>query len=274
MKKFDVKQHVTDRIIERLENVGEFEMPFDSFRSVNFKTKKAYRGINILLLGFAGRSTPYWGTKKQWASVDASKKSGETGTQIVFWNMIEIEEDDGEIKKIPFAKYFRVYNADQVDGWEAPESNKIDETEVVASADDFFSVLNIETEVGCKACYIPSRDLVQMPARKDFHATKTSSATECYYSTLAHEYTHATSHKSRCDRDMKSYAAEELVAEIGAAVLCGQLGISNEMRDDHVAYIKGWLKALRNDKNFIFSASSKAQKAVDWMEKQQLAVAA
>jgi antirestriction protein ArdC len=107
-----------------------------------------------------------------------------------------------------------------------------------------------------------------MPARDEFNATKTSTATEVYYSTLAHENVHATMHKSRCDRSMKSYAAEELVAEIGAAILCEKLSISSEMRDDHVAYIKSWLKALRNDKQFIFTAASKSQTAVDWMDAQ------
>ena len=86
---------------------------------------------------------------------------------------------------------------------------------------------------------------------------------------MAHENVHATKHKARCDREMRSYAAEELVAEIGAAALCQKLGISSEMRDDHVAYIKGWLEALRGDKQIIFTAASRAQEAVDWMDKKQ-----
>lgn len=103
----------------------------------------------------------------------------------------------------------------------------------------------------------------------DFKATKTSSATETFYSTLAHENVHATMHKKRCDRNMDCYASEELVAEIGAAILCSKLEISNQVRDDHIAYIKSWLKKLKNDKQFIFTASSKAQEAVEWMEEQQ-----
>ncbi len=270
MKNFDVKQDVVNRIIEKFETVGEFEMPFKTFGTQNFKTGHRYRGINILLLAMAGYSSPYWGTPKQWIKAGANI-SGAKCTKIVFWNIEKYEdEESGEEKTVAWARYYNVLNAEQVTGWEPPVADQKDETQKIIEADAFFNNIGVKTKIiGGRACYYPETDSIGMPARDEFNSTKTSSATEAYYSTLAHENVHATKHKSRCDRDMKSYAAEELVAEIGAAMLCEQLSISSEMRDDHVAYIKSWLKALHNDKQFIFTAASKAQEAVDWMNKEQ-----
>jgi antirestriction protein ArdC len=97
-----------------------------------------------------------------------------------------------------------------------------------------------------------------------------------YYATLAHEMTHWTRHESRLNRDLgrkrfgdAGYAMEELVAEIGAAFLCADLGITPETRDDHAAYIASWLKVLKDDKRAIFTAASHAQKAADYLQSLQ-----
>jgi len=93
-----------------------------------------------------------------------------------------------------------------------------------------------------------------------------------YYATLAHEATHWTGAENRLKRDLRgrfgsdAYAAEELIAELGAAFLCAGLGLTNEPRPDHAAYIASWLKLLRSDKRAIFTAASKAQAAADWMQ--------
>jgi antirestriction protein ArdC len=110
-----------------------------------------------------------------------------------------------------------------------------------------------------------------MPPYGQFVDTRTASAAEGYYATLLHELVHWTSPKHRCDRNLgkrfgdKAYAREELVAEIGAAFLCADLGITLEPRLDHAAYIAAWLAALKADKRAIFSAAALAQKAVDWL---------
>jgi antirestriction protein ArdC len=99
---------------------------------------------------------------------------------------------------------------------------------------------------------------------------------ESYYATLAHEVTHWTRHPSRLNRDFghkrfgdAGYAMEELVAEIGAAFLCADLGITPETREDHAAYIASWLTVLKQDKRAIFTAAGKAQQAVDWLHARQ-----
>ena len=119
---------------------------------------------------------------------------------------------------------------------------------------------------GNRAFYSPDRDIVQMPELHTFRDA------ESYYATLAHEMTHWTRHSSRLDRDLgrkrfadAGYAMEELVAEIGAAFLCADLGITPETRDDHAAYIASWLQVLKNDKRAIFTAASHAQKAADYL---------
>lgn len=97
-----------------------------------------------------------------------------------------------------------------------------------------------------------------------------------YYATLAHETTHWTRHSSRLDRDLgrktfgdAGYAREELVAELGAAFLCADLGITLEDREDHVSYIASWLQVLRNDKKAIFLAAAHAQRAVDYLRQSK-----
>ncbi len=98
-------------------------------------------------------------------------------------------------------------------------------------------------------------------------------ATVVYAGALAHEMTHWTRHSRRLDRDFgrrrhgdAGYAREELVAELGAAFLCADLGLALEPREDHAAYLASWLKVLQDDRRFIVSAASLAQKAVDFLK--------
>ena len=278
----DIKQQVTDTVIAALENVtGRFQMPFlqgATGLSKNIASGKHYRGVNVLLLGLAGYASPVWGTYKQWQAKGAQVKRGEKATGIVFWKRLDGEDKDGEEYSYMMARGYKVFNSQQVDGWdfEVPTTQP-DATETVTRMDEFFANLKIRTETGSgRAFYSPSQDFVSLPPDADFLATDTSTATENKYSTVAHEYTHATGHETRLDRDFSQgrfgdpdYAAEELVAELGAAMILSYQGLTSEVRDDHVKYVKGWLKALKNDKNFIFTAASKSQAALDWMIEQQ-----
>ena len=110
-----------------------------------------------------------------------------------------------------------------------------------------------------------------MPERERFLGTDTSTPTEAYYGTLLHELTHWTGHKKRCEREFgkrfgdEAYAMEELVAELGSAFLCADIGISPQPRPDHAAYVDHWLKVLKADKKAIFTAASQASKAADFL---------
>jgi len=118
-------------------------------------------------------------------------------------------------------------------------------------------------EGGARAYFSPSADYVQMPPFAAFKGTG------AYLATLAHELTHWTGHKARLDRDQgggfgsKSYAFEELVAEMGSAFVCARLGVAGEHIDSHAAYLASWLKCLREDKRAIFKAAALAQTAAD-----------
>jgi antirestriction protein ArdC len=121
---------------------------------------------------------------------------------------------------------------------------------------------------GNRAYYSLSTDAVQMPPFESFRDA------DSYYSTLAHELTHATAHKTRLDRDFgghrfgsNAYAQEELVAELGAAFLCADLQLALEPREDHAAYLANWLQVLQTDSRAIFTAAAHAQKAADFMHK-------
>jgi antirestriction protein ArdC len=168
-----------------------------------------------------------------------------------------------------------VFNAAQVNGLPAPfyatprplhrNMARLDGVE------QFFTATGVHIRHGgARAFYSPSHDVVQMPEFQAFRDT------ESYYATLAHELTHWTRHPSRLHRDFggkrfgdAGYAMEELVAEIGAAFLCADLGITPETREDHAAYIASWLKVLREDKRAIFTAASHAQCAVDHLHQYQ-----
>jgi antirestriction protein ArdC len=138
-------------------------------------------------------------------------------------------------------------------------------------ADCFFAATGAEIRHGgTRAYYAESPDLVQMPPFETFRDA------ESYAATLAHALTHWTKHDKRLARDMgrvkwgdEGYAREELVAELGSAFLCADLGITPETREDHAAYIVSWLKVLKGDKRFIFSAASHAQRAADCLHSLQ-----
>jgi antirestriction protein ArdC len=140
----------------------------------------------------------------------------------------------------------------------------------VQTAENFFAALRAGIRHGGhRACYLPKTDHIQMPRFEVFQSAL------AYYSTLAHEWTHWTGAVPRLNRELSTrfggepYAAEELIAELGAAFLCAELGLSNEPRPDHAAYLASWLRVLKNDKRAIFTAASKTEAAVDYMHGKQ-----
>ncbi len=116
------------------------------------------------------------------------------------------------------------------------------------------------------ASYSKVLDSIQMPERTSFDSR------EEYYSTLFHELTHSTGHTTRLNRSTltdferfgdHNYSREELVAEMGAAFLCGITGIEHRTISNSAAYLANWLDALKNDSRLVLVAASQAQKAAD-----------
>ena len=286
----DVYQTVTDQIIAAIEaGAGQWQMPWHGVgngleRPVNAATGNAYRGINVLALWASGASRGFtdgtWATFKQWKSRGASVRKGERGTVVAFYKQFDVEvERNGktETERRMMARASYVFNADQVDGWERPARPAAGSGADQIEAVDAF-IRNTGATVrnaGNRAFYSPAHDVITMPPHDQFTGTETSTATESYYATLLHELVHWTGPESRCNREFgkrfgdSAYAMEELVAELGAAFLCADLGISLTPRPDHAAYIDGWLKALKSDKRAIFTAASQAAKATDFVAKMQ-----
>lgn len=207
-------------------------------------------------------------------------RKGEKASLVVFWKVFEngTEEEDADEEqdaaRTPdrrfMARGYSVFNCAQVDGYEAPAAPIAPEAARIDHAETFFAALGATIrQGGNRACYAPGPDVIMVPP---FAAFRDPVA---YYATLAHEATHWTGHPARCARDFSgrfgsdAYAAEELVAELGAAFLCADVGLASEPRPDHAAYIDTWLKVLKGDKRAIFTAAGKAQAAADWMFARQ-----
>ena len=273
----DSYQVITDRIIAALEaGTAPWRKPWaggGGAEPVNLVSGRAYRGfLNRMLLGLSAHESPYWLTYKQAKDLGGQVRKGQHGTPVTFWKWLEREDEDGKMKRIPFLRYYTVFNTEQCDGLEgklpeAAASPKFEHDPIETAEGIVAAMPNPPaiTNGGGAAYYQPGRDLVNVPLAERFE-TRAG-----YYSTLFHELAHATGHKSRLDRNMAgllgshAYSKEELVAEITAAYLCGQAGFVDATLDNSAAYIDGWLKALRNDRRLIVGAASQAQKAADYI---------
>jgi antirestriction protein ArdC len=289
-QKRDLYESVTAHIIDAIEKgAGDFQMPWHQqngpvCRPKNIASKKPYNGINVVTLWGAayvrGYEAPVWGTFKQWLEVGCPVRKGERAVPGIFYKELRIEEErDGEAtqRRIPMARGFSLFNAAQVEGYVAPPPVEApalqDQVTPLLTADALVRQSGaVIVEGGDSAYYSIGRDAIQMPDRALFTGTDTSTPTEGFYGVLLHELTHWSGAKHRLDRNLadrskeESVALEELVAELGSAMLCADLGVAQQPRLDHARYIATWLLALRNDKKAIFVASSAAQKAVDYLQ--------
>ena len=279
----DVYQEVTDTIVAALESAGPWHRPWEDLstdaaapRSID---GRAYRGTNVVLLWAAAIDASYdtgvWGTYKAWSGKGAQVRKGERGTMVTLWKPSSRKATDsesangkadasGKVQSL-FLTHFTVFNAAQVDGWEAPELPE--GPSPIDHAETFFREIGAKVEIrGNSAYYSPGLvDTIVLPSSAAFRTI------EHFYATSAHEHTHWTGHDKRLARDFsgrfgsEAYAFEELVAELGAAFVGAHLGIGTVTREDHASYVKSWLKTLRNDKKAVFTAASKAQEAADFL---------
>ena len=285
--KSDLYSRVTDKIIADLEAGNlTWQQPWRAGHVAGGVSRPLragglpYQGINTIMLWASameqGFSCPFWVTYKQAQELGGQVRKGERGSPVVYAGAITRSETDeagnDTEKHIPFLKSYTVFNAEQIDGLPEhfyarpqPEPAAEEQPERMARADCFFQRTGATIRHGGdRAYYAPSSDHVQMPPLSAFRDA------ESYYATLAHEMTHWTKHRSRLNRDFgrkrwgdAGYAMEELVAEIGAAFLCADLGATPETRPDHAAYIASWLRVLKQDSRAIFTAATHAQRAVD-----------
>lgn len=281
--RFDVYRAVTDSIIAAIEaGAGEFVMPWhgsgaDIAKPQNAVTQMEYHGINVLALWAQAHErkyqSGYWATYKQWQRLDAQVIKGAKSSTIVFFKEIEDEKPDAEEPHTRLvARASHVFNADQVEGWEQPRAHRATSSaEGIETVETFIAATKAEVNrAGTAACYHIRDDYIEMPSRARFTGTPTISATEAYSATLLHELVHWSGARHRLNRFGESLPrsdlpAEELVAEIGAAFLCADLGVSNQPRPDHAAYVASWLQLLKNDTRAIFTASRLANQAAMYL---------
>jgi antirestriction protein ArdC len=280
--KTDLYQTVTDQVLDLMNQHGaDWVKPWTGTGiPTNASTGAEYQGSNILMLGMAafakGYESHHWATYKQWQAVGAQVRRGEQSTVGILFKPLVKEDDDGTERKIPMIKAFRVFNADQVDGWTPPVVEGQGEAERIDAAETFIGNTGADIRHGdAGAFYVPDLDRISLPHRETFTATATSTATEAYYGTALHELGHWSGAKHRLARDLSGrfgtakYAGEELVAELTSAFLCAHLGISPTPRADHAQYLNAWMQKLREDKRAFLTAASAAQKAADYLRDLQ-----
>jgi antirestriction protein ArdC len=275
-QKRDVYQIVTDRIIRELQKgTVPWHKPWtETGLPQNLITKRPYRGINVWLLALLHYPRNFFLTDKQLKELGGTVKKDEKATPVIYWNWKDvIDEDSGEEKKVPFLRYYLVYNVDQCQGipYESipalPErsNNPIALCESVIEGMPQRPLIKFREQ---RAFYNPLLDFINMPKLKTFESS------ERYYETFFHEMTHSTGHLSRLNRKElmqmeefggDAYSIEELTAEMGACYLKSHCGLDYNGYDQNASYIQSWLSKLKDDKYFVIYAAAKAQRAADFI---------
>jgi antirestriction protein ArdC len=285
--KRDLYAEVSARIVAELETgAAPWIKPWSSTPGANTPcnaaTNRAYSGCNVVLLWMAqtaGYRTPRFLTFKQALELGGNVRKGERGTKIFFVKQLQVRDEgaDGNssTRLIPMMREYTVFNVDQCEN--LPDSINTGKPFRVRNpdtrdelADEFLRSTGADIREGHgEAYYVPSRDFISMPA---FGAFK---GADHFYSVAYHELVHWSGHRSRLDRDLKnrfgsrSYGAEELIAELGAAFLCAEFGFDGDLR--HAGYIAHWIDLLKADKRAFFTACSQASKAADYLRGLALA---
>jgi len=272
MNTTDIAGIVTDRIIAAMEKgTVPWQKPWTGHGGpTSLSSGKTYRGINYLILELVqqaeGYELPLWGTYKQFQAMGGSVNKGEKGTPVVLWKPMEKQNSDGETESFMLMRYFTVFNIAQTNV-EAP-AKYLTDREPVAVLDGVEIALNypngptVAHRQQDQAFYAAKTDEIVLPLLSQF------TSPEAYASTALHEATHSTGHSSRLARldgaafGCQKYAAEELVAEIGAAMLATALNIEVSY-EQTATYLSSWLRVLKDDRKMLIQAAQKAQKAVD-----------
>lgn len=280
-----VYEVITDRILSALDSgVVPWQKPWRAASDLPRNLKgRAYRGINVWLLLWAaqakGYSDPRWLTYKQAVELGGKVRKGEKGMPVVLWKPTKVEATDpdtGEtkVKTVPFIRYYTVFNVEQCEDIKVKpiEAGPVLDISPIEACDAielaFADRPIVHENGGDRAYYDILADTIRLPKRATFRSN------EAYYATKFHEFGHSTGAKHRLDRQgvagfdhfgSGKYAKEELVAEMTAAYLCGEAGISPAVIDNTVAYIQNWRQVIKDDPKVVVHAAAAAQRAADYI---------
>jgi antirestriction protein ArdC len=282
----DMYSIVTERIINLLESgVVPWRRPWTSTGLPrNLVSKKPYRGVNFFLLSASKYVSPFWLTMRQANELGGHIRKGEESTAVVFWKIDDLkqstegldnEETGGKTHRRFLLRFYRVWNIEQC---ELPQGvlDKLPKIEThehdpIEAAERIIAAMPNPPKIqhaGSKAFYSPITDRITLPPRELF------ASTEEYYATALHEAVHSSGSQKRLAREgicetapfgPPVYSKEELTAEMGAAYLCAEAGISNAVLENQAAYLAGWLKKLRDDRKLLIHAAAQAQRAADFI---------
>lgn len=286
MQTSEYRKAVTERLIGMLESgTAPWQKPWDAGiaamnRPHNYNGRP-YHGVNALMLWCTaidkGYEDPRWLTFKQVNKLGGHVNKGEKAQIVEYWQWEkEVENPEtGEKEKVPLEhpKVYRaaVFNADQCTGLpklrrQAQKWSPVERAENIIAANGVPVTHNTDGS----AFYSPGGDFICLPPRESF------ATVDAYYSTLLHEVGHSTGHPARLNREFggqfgsEGYAREELRAELASTFLCGELGIATTGSDEqHAAYVKSWVSALKNDYNEIFRAAADAEKICNYLYERE-----
>lgn len=271
----EIRTEVTNRIVAALEaGTVPWQKPWvgDTGRPRNFQSGKPYRGLNALLLSLSDYSDPRWTTFAAARKMGAQVRKGEKSTLVTLWKRIKIKDDAAPngYKIIPILRYFRVFNVEQVD-WAAGTLPALNTAQpegfdpIQEGEDALLAYVDSDHELslhwgGNMACYTPARHQMRLPDRENFPKAAG------FYGTAFHECGHSTARALKRELGgsfgSSPYATEELVAEMTATFVCAELGIEPDY-PQNAAYIKNWLKRIKDDEGIVMKAAGQAQKAAD-----------
>lgn len=266
---------ITAKVIAAMSNPGEWVKSRKHFANYS-AAGRAYSGINVFSLGLTammqGYDIPLWGTYNQLQSVGLQVRKGQKSTVVVYWGFVSEPGKDREGNEVehkrPILRSYAVFNIGQCDEVLPGVKDRlkraiykdVNAEEKHAQAESFVQKTGVPIGVG-EPAYSRSNHKVYMPAFERFESA------EAYYATLFHELVHSTCTELEREKHAlwgdSTYAAEELVAELGAAMLCAYFGLSAEPRADHASYLTHWVKMLTDSNRAIMTAATKAQQAVN-----------
>jgi antirestriction protein ArdC len=287
--KMDIYALVTEKIINLLESgVVPWRRPWTSTGLPrNLVSKKPHRGVNFFLLSASKYVSPFWLTMRQANELGGHVRKGEESTAVVFWKIDDVKqstegldnEETGKTRRRFLLRFYRVWNVEQC---ELPQVlldklPKIEthESDPIEAAERIIADMPNRPEIqytGSKAFYSSLTDRITLLPRELF------TSAEEFYATALHETVHSSGSEKRLAREgiceaapfgSAVYSKEKLCAEMGAAYLCAEAGISTVVLENQAAYVAGWLKKLRDDRKLLIHAAAQAQRAADYILNRQ-----